>query len=54
MYRVLSEGARLPPNIGAAVFPQAFVIEAVYCRDLSRFVIAPNEGYAVRISDFEA
>lgn len=43
-----------PPDICAAVFSHAFVIEAVDGCDLPRFVISTDESYSVWVSDFEA
>lgn len=40
------------PDVDAPEFPQAFVVEAVYLRDLSAFVIASDEGDAIGIADF--
>lgn len=38
------------PDRGIPVFLLAFFIESVDLRDLARFVVAPNEGHAIRIS----
>ena len=42
------------PNVGVAVFATAFCVEAVGLRDASRFVVAPDQVHAVRVSQFEA
>ena len=42
------------PNIRVAIFPQTFVIEAVDLCYLTGFVVAPEDGYALRIPDFES
>jgi hypothetical protein len=44
----------LPPDVRAAVLPQALVVEPVDSRDLPRLVVAANERYSIGISYFEA
>ena len=41
------------PNIRVAIFPQTFVVEAVDLRDLAGFVVAAQDGDALRVADFE-
>lgn len=44
----------VPPDIGAAIFPQALIIEAVYSCNLPGLVISANQGDPVRIPYFKA
>jgi hypothetical protein len=39
---VVEDVAAVAPYIGAAVFPQAFVVEPIYCRDLAGLVVAAD------------
>lgn len=45
--------ATIPPDVDAPIFALTFVVEAVDLGDLAGFVVAPDEGYAVRVADFE-
>lgn len=51
---VVEDLAAIPPDVRAAVFAQAFIVEAVHGRDLSRFVVASYQCDAIWIPDFEA
>jgi hypothetical protein len=44
----------IPPDIHAAILSQAFVVEAIYGRDLPRFVVAADECDSVGVSYFKA
>lgn len=50
---VVKEIGKELPHVRIAIFPQTFVIEAVDLCYLTRFVVAPEDGYALRIPDFE-
>ena len=41
------------PHIGVAVFSKAFIVEAIYLSDLSRFMIPPKDGQPVAITKFK-
>ena len=51
--KVVEEVSEVFPDIRIAVFPQAFVVEAVDLSDLSGFVVAAEDGDAVRVADLE-
>jgi hypothetical protein len=51
---VVKDFAAVAPDVGGAVFADAFVVEAVDRRDLAGFVVAADEGDAIRVADFEA
>ena len=58
LYKVVASGTRgmetAPPYIGGAIFSYTFVVKAIYSRDLSRLVVAADQGDAVWVSYFEA
>lgn len=41
------------PYVAIAVLAHAFVIEAVDLCDLTRLVVASNQGDSIRVSDFQ-
>ena len=49
---VVEDVAAVSPDVCAAVFAVAFVVEAVDGGDLSALVVAPNEGDSVWVSCF--
>ena len=51
--QVVEEVGEEFPDVGVAVFAQALVVEAVDLRDLAGFVVAAQDGDAVRVADFE-
>ncbi|KAL9581969.1 MAG: hypothetical protein Q9212_003570, partial [Teloschistes hypoglaucus] len=51
---VVEDLAAIAPDVCAAVFAVAFIVEAVDGGDLPRFVVASYECDAIWISDFEA
>jgi hypothetical protein len=44
----------IPPHIHTAILSQAFIVEAVYGRDLPRLMVAADECDSVGVSYFEA
>lgn len=50
---VVEEVGKVLPDIGVAVFAQAFVVEAVDLGDLARLVIATEDGDALGVADLE-
>lgn len=52
--KIVENFAAVPPDIGAAVFAYAFIVEPVHGRDLPRLVIATDKGDPVRIANLEA
>ena len=50
---VVKEVGEVLPYVGVAVFPKTFIVEAIHLCDLARFVIATEDGDALRVSDFE-
>ena len=50
---VVKHLAAVAPHARAAVLFHALVVEAVHLGDLSGFVVAADEGHAVRVADFE-
>jgi len=62
-YLVLDEGCegkeveeigKVFPDVGVAVLAQALVVEAVDLGNLAGFVIAAEDGDALRVADFES
>jgi hypothetical protein len=43
-----------PPNVAAPILALAFVIESIDLCNLSRLVVATNEGDPFRIADFQS
>lgn len=52
--KVVEDVAAVSPDVGAPVFAQAFVVEAVDGGDLAGLVVASNKGHAIGVSNFEA
>lgn len=50
---VVEQVGKVFPDVGVAVFAQAFVVEAVHLGNLSRLVVSSKDGNALGISDFE-
>lgn len=51
--QVVKHLTAVPPHARAPKLAQALVVEAIHLRDLPRFVVAANEGDAIRVADFE-
>lgn len=51
--QIIEHFAAPSPDITATIFPLAFVVEPVHLGNLARFMVAADEGHAVRIADFE-
>ena len=51
--KIVEEVGEVLPDIGVAVFSQAFVVEAIDLRDLSGFVVAAENRDSLRIADLE-
>lgn len=51
--QVVEDITAIPPYIYAPVLPLALVVKSVHLCDLARFVIASDERYSIRISNFE-
>lgn len=50
----IEEVGEVLPDVRVAIFAQALVIEAIDLGDLSRFVVATENGDALRVSDLES
>jgi len=50
---VIEEIGEVLPDVGVAVFAEAFVVEAVDLGDLAGFVVAAEDGDTLGIADFE-
>ena len=50
---VVEQISKVSPHVRVAVFPQAFVVEAVHLRDLPRLVVAAQDGDAVAVAQLE-
>jgi len=50
---VVKEVGEVLPYIRVPIFSETFVVETVDLRDLARFVVATEDGDALRISDFK-
>ena len=50
---VVEEVCKVFPYIRVAIFSETFVVETVDLRDLTGFVVATEDGDALRISDFK-
>ena len=50
---VIKEIREVSPDIGIAVLPQALIVESIHLRDLPRLVVAPEDGNAVAVAQFE-
>lgn len=51
--QVVEEIGEVFPHRGVAIFAEAFVVESVHLGDLTRFVVAAQDGDAVWVADFE-
>jgi hypothetical protein len=51
--QMIKDLATIPPDVDTPVFPLTLVVKTVNLSDMSRFMIATDEGDAVRVSDFE-
>lgn len=51
--QVVKHLTAISPHTRAPKLAQALVVEAIHLRDLPRFVVAANEGDAIRVADFE-
>lgn len=51
---VIEEVGKVFPDVRVAVFSQAFVVETVNLGDLTGFVVAAEDGDALRVADFES
>lgn len=50
---VVEEVGEVLPDVGVAVFPEALVVEAVDLSDLTRLMVAAEDGDALWVSDLE-
>ena len=50
---VVEEVGEVSPDVGVAIFAQAFVVEAVHLGDLPRFVVSAEDCYTVAIAKLE-
>lgn len=50
---VVEEVCEILPDIRVAIFPEAFVVEAIYLCDLPAFVISTEDCDSLGISDLE-
>lgn len=50
---IVKDFAAVPPNIGRTVFADTLIVEAVYCRNLARFVVSSDQRDAIWVADFE-
>jgi len=50
---VVEEVGKVLPDVGIAVLAEALVVEAVDLRDLTRLVVAAQDGDPLRVSDLE-
>jgi len=51
---VVEEVGEVFPHVRIAIFSETFIIEAIDLCDLAGFVVATENGNALRISDFES
>lgn len=52
--KVVEKISEVFPDVGIAIFPETFIVETVDLSDLSRFVVASEDGNTVGISDLES
>jgi len=50
---VVEEIGEILPYVGVAIFSETFIIEPIDLRNLTGFVVATEDGDALRISNFE-
>ena len=51
--KIIEHFTTISPHRCAPKFPQTLVVESVNLSDLTGFVITPDEGYTIWITDFE-
>lgn len=51
--KVVEKIGKVFPHVGVAVFAQALVVETVHLGNLARFVVATEDGDALRIADLK-
>lgn len=52
-WQIIEQICEVLPDIGIAVLPHALIVEPIYLRDLSSFVISSEDCYSVSPSDFD-
>ena len=52
--KVVEEVGEVFPDIGIAVFSQAFVVETVHLCDLAGLVVSAEDGDTLGVADFQA
>jgi hypothetical protein len=52
-WEVVEKVRKVLPDVGVAVLPEAFVVEAVDLCDLARFVVSAENGDALWVPDLE-
>ena len=50
---VVEEVGEVSPYVRVAVLAQTFIVETVHLRDLSRFVVASQDGHSVAVAELE-
>ena len=51
--KVVEEVGKVLPDVGVAVLPEAFVIEAIDLGNLAGLVVSSKDGYALGVSNLE-
>lgn len=51
--KVVEQVREVLPDVCVAILPQAFVVEPVYLRDLSRLVIASQDGHTIPVAHLQ-
>jgi hypothetical protein len=51
--KIVKQIGEVSPNICIPILSQAFIVEAVYLRDLARFVITSKDCNAIAVAEFE-
>lgn len=51
--KIVEKIGKVFPDIGIAIFPETFIVEAIDLSDLSRFVVTSENGDTVGVSDLE-
>ena len=46
----IEEVGKVAPYVRITIFAQAFIVEAVYLRDLPAFVVSPEDGDPVAVA----
>jgi len=52
--KVIEEIGEVFPNIRVAILPKTFIVESIDLCNLTRFVVATEDGNALGVSDFES